>query len=67
MDDVAGSLEVPIVCEVCGTTSRVPLETANEAVERHNRRMHDGEAVAAIDPAIKDELATLVAEDLKLL
>jgi len=58
---------VPIVCPACDTTSRVPLPDVADAVERHNESVHDGDEVATIDPAIKDRLADLVAEDMGLL
>lgn len=58
---------VPIVCPDCDTTTRVPLSDVADAVDRHNENVHDGEAVAEIDPAIKDRLADLVAEDMGLL
>ncbi len=61
------SLDVPIVCEVCETTTRVPLSDLATALKRHNETRHDGEDVASVDPAIKDELARLAAEDLDLL
>lgn len=58
---------VPIVCEACGTTTRIAVDDVAAAIDRHNERRHDGEPIAAIDPVIRDELATLVAEDLDLL
>lgn len=58
---------VPVVCEACGTETRVPVSEVAALVERHNARLHDGERVATVDPAIRDELARLVAEDLDLL
>lgn len=58
--------EVPIVCADCGTTSRVPLPEVAEAVERHNDQLHDGEAVAEVDPSITEELADIVADELGL-
>jgi hypothetical protein len=62
MDDETPTL--PIVCEACGTTTRVPLDEAGETVERHNDRLHDGEEVAGIDPDLLDSLHDLVAADL---
>lgn len=69
MTDLAESadIKVPVVCPECNTRSRVPLETANAAISRHNDRLHGGEDVAGIDPALKNELARLVAEDLEFL
>lgn len=58
---------VPIVCSACETTTRVSLAEVADAVERHNENVHDGEEIATIDPAIKDRLADLVAEDMGLL
>jgi hypothetical protein len=58
---------VPIVCTACDTRTDVPLEEAAETIERHNEQLHDGEAVAEVDPALVEELTDLVAEDLGLL
>jgi hypothetical protein len=58
---------VPIVCPACETTTQVPLAEVADAVERHNESVHDGEEVAAVDPAITERLADLVAEDMGLL
>ena len=59
--------QVPIVCEVCDTASRVPLSTLPESLDRHNERLHDGEAHARVDPTVADLLADFVARDLGLL
>lgn len=58
---------VPVVCENCGTRTAVPLSSVGDAVERHNENQHDGEEIATVDPAIKEELADMVAKDLGLL
>ncbi|WP_247731066.1 hypothetical protein [Halovivax limisalsi] len=58
---------VPILCEACDTESRVALPDVADAVTRHNEHHHDGESIAEVDPALKDELADLVVEDLGLL
>lgn len=58
---------VPIVCEDCGTETRIPLSEVAGTLDQHNERQHDGEEVAQVDPALADELANLVAEDLDLL
>jgi hypothetical protein len=58
---------VPIVCPACETTTRVPLPSVADAVERHNESVHDGESVAEVDPAVSDRLADLVADDMGLL
>ena len=55
---------VPIVCPACETRSRVPLEEVADTVERHNERLHDGEDVAEVDPAIAEHIADLVATDM---
>jgi hypothetical protein len=67
-DDADGSPpDVPILCAECETETRVPLPEVRERLERHNERLHDGEAVARVDPDLADRLADLVAEDLGLL
>jgi hypothetical protein len=58
---------VPIVCPECETETRVPLPDVADTLARHNEGKHDGEVVAEVDPAIKDRLADLVAEDLGIL
>jgi hypothetical protein len=58
---------IPIVCETCGTETRVPLSTLEESLRKHNSSRHDGEAVAEVAPEVADELASMVAEDLGLL
>ena len=58
---------VPVFCDDCGTTTRVPLDDVGEAIERHNDQLHDGEEVAQVDPDIADHLADLVADDMGLL
>ncbi|RLM59396.1 hypothetical protein DVK02_01210 [Halobellus sp. Atlit-31R] len=58
---------VPIVCEACGTTSRVALSDLRESLETHNEHRHDGEEIAQVDPVIADALADAVADDLGLL
>ena len=58
---------VPVFCDDCGTTTRVPLDDVGEAIERHNDQLHDGEDVARVDPELSERLADLVAEDLGLL
>lgn len=57
---------VPVVCEACGTETRVPLPDVADALDRHNDRQHDGEAVAEVDPAVKERIADLAAEGLGL-
>ncbi len=58
---------VPIVCPGCESETAVPIDEVAAAIERHNQQLHDGKPVAQVDPAIKDELASLVAEDLGLI
>ncbi|MFD1684767.1 MULTISPECIES: hypothetical protein [Halobellus] len=58
---------VPIVCEDCGTTSRVPLSELRESIDTHNDHRHDGEEIAQVDPVLADALADAVADDLGLL
>jgi len=58
---------VPIICTECDTASRVPLEDVADAVSRHNDRLHDGEPIAQVDPAITEQIANLAADDLGLL
>lgn len=59
--------QVPVRCPDCESTARVPLPEVANAVDRHNRQLHDGRDVAAVDPDLVDELADVVAEDLGLL
>ena len=59
--------DIPVVCSDCDTRTKVPFPEVEDAVARHNRQLHDGEAVAAVDPAVLEELADFVAEDLGLL
>lgn len=67
MSDGSDDVEVPIRCEACGTSGTVPLDLVAERVEAHNERLHDGEEVAEVDPAIAEQVADLVAADLGLL
>lgn len=57
---------VPVVCEDCETTSRVPLSDAADAIATHNDQLHDGEDVAQIDPDVVRHVTDLAAEDLGL-
>ncbi|MFB6161043.1 MAG: hypothetical protein ABEJ61_07680 [Haloferacaceae archaeon] len=56
--------EVPVVCPVCDTTTRVPLPEVADAIARHNEGVHDGDDVAEVDPAVADAIADLAASDL---
>jgi hypothetical protein len=58
--------DVPVLCDECGTRTRVPLSTVGEAVQRHNDQLHDGEDVAEIDPDVAATLLDLVAEGMGL-
>jgi hypothetical protein len=55
---------VPIVCSDCETTTRVPLSEVEEQLTKHNERLHDGEAVAQVDPELKRHLTDLVADEI---
>jgi hypothetical protein len=65
-DDASGEPTVPIVCDACDTTSRVPLSELRESIDTHNEHRHDGEEIAQVDPVLADALADAVAEDLGL-
>ncbi|SDX92077.1 hypothetical protein [Halopenitus persicus] len=58
---------VPIRCSACETTTRVPLSSLADAIDRHNRNRHDGKEIAEVAPGIADRLADLVARDMGLL
>jgi hypothetical protein len=38
-----------------------------DKLDSHNERHHDGEEVATVDPALADQLADLVVDDMGLL
>ncbi|WP_144901316.1 hypothetical protein [Halobellus captivus] len=57
---------VPIVCEACDTTSRVPLSELRDSIDTHNDHRHDGDEIAQVDPILADALADAVADDLGL-
>jgi len=59
--------DIPIVCETCGTRSKIPFDDVEATVERHNEQRHDGEEMAQVDPAVMELLADRVAEDIGLL
>ncbi len=61
-----GGPRVPVRCPACETTTRVALDEVADAVARHNEQLHDGEAVAEVDPEVADHLLDLVAEDMGL-
>lgn len=62
-----GDVTVPVVCPACDTRTEVPVSTLEDTITRHNETQHDGTDVATVDPAIKEQIAELVAEDLGLL
>ncbi|WP_254838146.1 hypothetical protein [Natronomonas marina] len=66
-DDDEGLPDIPVVCSECDTRTKVPFSDVEDAVARHNEQLHDGEAVAEVDPAVMDQIADFVAEDLGLL
>ncbi|ESS06353.1 MAG: hypothetical protein A07HB70_01068 [uncultured archaeon A07HB70] len=55
---------VPVVCEACGTTTRVPLSEVANTVARHNSRLHDGADEAGVDPTLVEQIRDLAADDL---
>ncbi|WP_018259435.1 hypothetical protein [Halomicrobium katesii] len=59
--------DIPVICTDCDTRTRVAFDEVEAAVERHNEQLHDGEAVAQVDPEVMEVLADRVAEDLGLL
>jgi len=59
--------DIPVVCPDCDTQTKVPFPDVEDPVARHNEQLHDGEAVASVDPDVLDQLADFVAEDLDLL
>lgn len=58
---------VPIVCSECDTRADIPLSDLSERLDSHNERLHEGEEIARVDPAVADELADLIVEELGLL
>ena len=58
---------VPVRCPECETETEIALSAVGERVDAHNEQMHDGREIAHVDPAVKEHLADLVAEDLGLL
>lgn len=67
MADSDAETEIPIVCTECGTETRIPLADVASTLDKHNEQHHDGEEIAQVDPAVADELADMIAEDLNLL
>lgn len=56
----------PVVCPECDTETRVALSDLEDAIDRHNDQLHDGDDVAQIDPAVADAVLDLAAEDMGL-
>lgn len=63
-EDPPDDVSVPVVCEDCDTTTRVPLPDVQAVIDRHNDTVHGGDAVAQIDPVLRSEIADLAADDL---
>jgi hypothetical protein len=59
--------EIPVVCTACDTRTTVAFDAVEATVARHNEQLHDGEAVAEVDPDVLAALTDRVAEDLGLL
>jgi hypothetical protein len=58
--------EIPVVCTACETRTQVPFEDVEGAVERHNDQIHDGEAVAEVDPDVLEALTDQLGKDMGL-
>ncbi|MFK8215597.1 hypothetical protein [Haloferax volcanii] len=58
--------DVPVVCEACDTTTRVPLSEVADAIERHNEQVHDGDDIAQVDPEIVKHVTDLAAKDMSV-
>ena len=67
MADASDPPEIPITCPECDTRGHVPFPEVEMTLEEHNERLHDGEQIAAVDPAVFDHLADQLATDLGLL
>ena len=46
--------------------SQVPFDDLEAAVARHNEQLHDGEAVAEVDPEVLDALTDRLGRDMGL-
>ncbi|MEF8776189.1 MAG: hypothetical protein V5A43_06765 [Haloarculaceae archaeon] len=66
-EDADDEPTVPITCPDCGTETRIAVDDVANSLAQHNDRLHDGEAVAQVDPDVADQLADLVAADMGLL
>ncbi|MDS0258662.1 hypothetical protein NDI56_04450 [Haloarcula sp. S1CR25-12] len=58
--------EIPVVCTACETRTQVPFDDVEAAVSRHNEQLHDGEAVAEVDPDVLDALTDRIGQDMGL-
>lgn len=67
MSDDEDLPDIPVVCTECDTRTKVPFPDVEDTVTNHNERLHDGEAMAEVDPVVMDQLADFVAQDLGLL
>jgi len=59
--------EIPVICTACDTRTRVPFDDVEAAVERHNEQLHDGEAVAEVDPEVLEQLTDRLGKEMGLL
>ena len=57
---------IPVVCPACDTRTSVAFDDVEAAVTRHNEQLHDGEAVAEVDPTVLEALTDRVAKDMGL-
>jgi len=58
--------EIPVVCTDCETRTQVPFTDVEAAVARHNAQLHDGEAVAEVDPDVLEALTDQLGRDMGL-
>ena len=58
--------EIPVVCTACDTRTQVPFDDVEAAVARHNEQLHDGEAVAEVDPEVLNALTDQLGRDMGL-
>jgi hypothetical protein len=47
---------VVVSCPECRTSNDVPVDDVSDRLERHNSNIHEGEAVATVDPRFVDRL-----------
>jgi len=58
--------EIPVVCTACETRTQVSFDDVEAAVRRHNEQLHDGEAIAEVDPEVLDALTDQLGRDMGL-